>query len=297
MQTLYAQQTRQSHLYALMGLLMMVILGTAISSLFMQAIAQSTDTDYQLVVQQLTEDNQLQYRNIVRSASIVSQVCTFLLPALFITFWFYSGRVLTELHLQLFPKLSLSLLAIFFLLTIFPIAQWLLEVNKSLPLPDWAVSLERDLGSLSRALLVMESPWELVFNLITIALIPAISEELLFRGVLQTRLSRWTRKPHIAIWLAAVIFSAVHGQFEGFLARLALGAALGYLLYWTNNLWIPIIAHFFNNGLQVVIRYFHEAPAEVDPNQELPILLVVVSVILAAVLGFLLVNFNQKKLV
>jgi membrane protease YdiL (CAAX protease family) len=230
-------------------------------------------------------------------SSIVSQVCTFLLPALFITWWFYPNRMIDELHLRRLPKWSLTLLAIFFLFTIFPLAQWLLEFNKSLPLPEWAVSLEQDLGNLSKALLVMESPWELIFNLLTIAVIPAVGEELLFRGVLQDRLSRWTKKPHVAVWLAAIIFSAVHGQFEGFLARLALGAALGYLLYWTNNLWIPIIAHFFNNGLQVVIRYFQKAPAEVDSNGELPILLLVVSIILAAVLAFLLANFNRKQLV
>jgi hypothetical protein len=58
-----------------------------------------------------------------------------------------------------------------------------------------------------------------------------------------------------AIWIAAFIFSAIHLQFEGFLPRMVLGAVLGYLYYWTGNLWVPIIAHAFNNGVQVILIY------------------------------------------
>lgn len=297
MQTPFEPKTRLSHAYALVGLLLLVVLGTALSSLLMQGVAQSVGSDYSVVVNNLTTNNQLRFRNIVRLASIISQCCTFLLPSLFIVWWFHPRRVAVTLKLKRFPRFSLIVLGVFFLFAIFPIAQWLLIFNKSLPLPDWASSLEKDLGNLATALLVMESPWELIFNLITIAFIPALGEELLFRGVLQQKLTALTQKPHLSICLAAIIFSAVHGQFEGFLPRLALGAALGYLLYWTNNLWIPIIAHFFNNALQVVFRYFADVPVQADPNANFPLLLLVVSIILAAVLAYLLINFNRKQLV
>lgn len=297
MQTPFEPTIRAAHAYSLIGLLLLVAFGTALSSLLMQGIAQSAGSDYRVVVSNLTTNNQLRFRNIVRLASIVSQCCTFLFPSLFIIWWFHPRRVMMTLKLERFPKFSLIILGVCFLFAIFPIAQWLLIFNKNLPLPDWASSLEQDLGNLATALLVMESPWELIFNLITIALIPAIGEELLFRGVLQQKLSALTRKPHVSVWLAAIIFSAVHGQFEGFLPRLALGAALGYLLYWTGNLWIPIIAHFFNNALQVVFRYFAEVPTQTEPNPSFPLLLLALSIILAAVLAYLLTNFNRKQLV
>jgi len=93
-------------------------------------------------------------------------------------------------------------------------------------------------------------------GLLVIAAIPAVSEELFFRGIVQTKLVAYFKNPHWAIWLGAVFFSAFHFQFEGFFPRIVLGAVLGYLYYWSINLWIPIILHFFNNAMLVSAPFF-----------------------------------------
>jgi len=263
----------------------------------MQAIAHFAGTDYQDAIAQLQTNNSLGIRNYVRLASTISQLTTFAIPALLLVIFIHQSNWNKSLKLHQKPHYQLVVISVFFLFATFPLAQWLLAVNKSLPLPEWMVSLEKDLGALSSALLVMESPWELIFNIFAIAVIPAIGEELLFRGVLQQKLRVWTKQPHLAIWLAAIIFSAFHGQFEGFLARLVLGAALGYLLYWTNNLWIPILAHFFNNAIQVSIQYFTNIQPKTDGIPEIPLLLLLLSIILAVVLAYLIIHFNQKTLV
>jgi hypothetical protein len=89
-----------------------------------------------------------------------------------------------------------------------------------------------------------------------IAIIPAIGEELLFRGVLQRIFTEWFKSAHWGIWISAFLFSAIHMQFFGFLPRMFLGLFFGYLLEATGSLWIPILAHFINNLTGVLLSFF-----------------------------------------
>lgn len=148
-------------------------------------------------------------------------------------------------------------------LVVFPVAlpfvNYVADWNASVELPsfigDWMVSKEQHVGELTDLFLDMPTVWLLLLNLIMIALLPAVGEELIFRGVLQRKLEMVTRNPHAAIWLAAMLFSAFHFQFLGFVPRLLMGAAMGYLYFWSGNLWYPMIAHFTNNALAVVIAF------------------------------------------
>jgi hypothetical protein len=90
-----------------------------------------------------------------------------------------------------------------------------------------------------------------------IAILPALGEELLFRGLIQHLISRWFRNSHVAIFGTAFLFSFIHFQFFGFVPRFLLGLYFGYLLFWSGSLWLPIVAHLINNGLAVF--YYHYA--------------------------------------
>ena len=108
----------------------------------------------------------------------------------------------------------------------------------------------------------------LLFNLFMIAFIPALAEEMLFRGVLQRILGEWFRNYHIAIWVVAILFSLAHYQLSGFIPRIFLGALFGYLYLWTSSIWIPVIAHFTNNGMAVIYYYFfYRGSLAQDPDQ------------------------------
>ena len=102
-----------------------------------------------------------------------------------------------------------------------------------------------------------------------IAILPAFGEEFLFRGVIQQLSVRIFDHRIMAVWFTAFIFSAIHFQFEGFIPRFILGLYLGYLFLWTNNLWVPIIAHFFNNGIMVLLSYFN--PEMINDIDETPV--------------------------
>ena len=88
------------------------------------------------------------------------------------------------------------------------------------------------------------------------AILPAVGEELLFRGLLQQKLFSCFKNIHISIWITAFLFSALHLQFFGFFPRFLLGALLGYMFYWSGSLWLPIIAHFTNNALALLMSFF-----------------------------------------
>lgn len=107
------------------------------------------------------------------------------------------------------------------------------------------------------------------FNILVIALLPAIAEELLFRGAVQRSFNRMFNNPHVAIWLAAFIFSAIHVQFFGFFPRMLLGAAFGYIYLWTGSIWYAMFAHFLNNAAAVCQAWYdqvHHIPLEQADN-------------------------------
>ncbi len=140
-----------------------------------------------------------------------------------------------------------------------------IEWNSSFTFPEflkdfgeWARQREDLAEKLTKFFVTFESNGDFLFGLIIIALLPAIGEELVFRGMLQPELFRATGNHHAAIWISAIIFSAFHMQFFGFVPRLLLGALFGYLYVWSGNLLIPMFAHFINNGFSVFMMYLYQ---------------------------------------
>jgi membrane protease YdiL (CAAX protease family) len=121
---------------------------------------------------------------------------------------------------------------------------------------------------------------EFLAAIVILAIVPAIGEELLFRGILQNKIEMLSKNKHIAIWITAFIFSFIHFQFYGFVPRLLLGALFGYLYIWSGNLTIPILAHFINNGFTLLLLY-----AGVNFEMSVPMEITILSFIL--VISFL----------
>lgn len=118
----------------------------------------------------------------------------------------------------------------------------------------WMKELEETAQALTDKMTNVDTIGGLLLNLLVIALIPAVGEEMTFRGVIQQSLTR-RMNPHIAIILSAAIFSFFHFQFFGFFPRLFLGILLGYMFYITGSLWTSILMHFVNNGAAVTLYY------------------------------------------
>ncbi len=183
-----------------------------------------------------------------------------------------------------------SLLGLSFIISISPLVEW----NMNMKFPEfmqdfetWARQEEDRLTKLTEAMTNFASVGDLLIGLVVIALLPAVGEELVFRGMIQNEFFRGTRNIHFAIWISATIFSAIHLQFYGFIPRVLLGALFGYLYYWSGNLLIPMFAHFFNNAFGVVMIYLHHQKItdfDVEDNTAAPIQYVILNVILTVAL-------------
>lgn len=155
---------------------------------------------------------------------------------------------------------SLIFAAVVMLLSL-PFVNWLTEINLSVEIPF--ENLERQLRSvhdrteeLMMTLVSADNFMALLVNLFMIAVIPAVGEELLFRGLIQQHFQAWFKNGHVAVIATAVVFSLAHFQVYSFLPRFFLGLLLGYMFFYGKSLWYPILGHFVNNGLGVIFYYF-----------------------------------------
>jgi len=186
----------------------------------------------------------------------------FIIPP-FIIAWCLSSNVSKYLKIDRSAKTSTFIQASFLILFSLPLINMMSELNSQIHFPEflkgieeWMRNSEEHATLITQKFLKMDGLGDLLTNLLLIAVIPALGEELLFRGVLQKQLSKWTGSVHWGIFISAVCFSALHMQFFGFFPRLFMGVLFGYLLVWTGSLWIPIVAHLINNGLAVTASYF-----------------------------------------
>ena len=150
----------------------------------------------------------------------------------------------------------------------------------------WARASEDRAAELTKYLTRFNSGARFAVGVVVIALVPAVAEELVFRGVIQKNLVRWF-SPHVGVWLGAAIFSAIHFQFFGFVPRFVLGLVLGYLYLWSGNILVSMAAHFTQNALQLLILYLTQQGQfgwgfDPDSTDALPLSLVLPSVLLTA---------------
>jgi len=205
-----------------------------------------------------------------------------------------------EQHIYVAPLL----LVVLFAISVLPTNEWLGVWNHQLSLPDWLSGLEdwirqseANAAELIQQFLAMGSIDDLVFNLFLIALAPAVCEELLFRGALQ-RIMHERFNMHVAILISAAIFSAFHMQFLGFVPRFVLGVALGYLYAWSGKLIYPILAHFTNNAVLVILVYVMGADIlqeDASLTTFSPFLVVPFSLVISGVTLYAFYRLTEKR--
>ena len=199
-------------------------------------------------------------------------------------------------------KLFGLVILIIFLST--PIFELSAVLNQNMVLPDflkdievWMRLKETEAAFLTQKLLVMNNYGDLAFNLLMIAVIPAIGEELFFRGGVQNILASWFKNNHWAIWVTGIIFSAIHVQFFGFFPRMLLGVLFGYLLVYGKSIWLPILGHFLNNATAVVMAYIMQkqgkSMSEIEKSTSFDTYAYIISAIITLVL--LVIYFKQAK--
>jgi uncharacterized protein len=242
-----------------------------------------------------------------RNAVLLFQALTHLLGFTLapLAFIYFSGYPLKGyLSYKAYLPLGLLLLSGLLFILIMPANSVLIEWNARMELPEflkgfeqWAREREESIKELTQYLTQFTTFQDLLVGLLVFALIPAVGEEIVFRGILQRYLIVWTRNAHIGIWLAAVIFAAIHVQFFGFLPRMVLGALFGYLYVWSGRIMVPILGHFVNNGVTVLALYLRQTRImdyDIESVEAMPFQSVLFSVISSiAVLYVLWAGFRK----
>ena len=198
---------------------------------------------------------------VLKYFQVVQSIGLFIVPP-FVLAWLFHGKIAEYLYLKRnATSTSIFLVAVLVVFAL-PLINFVGEWNTRMEFPEfmegmerWMKNAEDNATELTEAFLKVESTGGLLLNLVMIAVLPAIGEELLFRGVIQRIFTNWTRSHHWGIWISAILFSALHIQFYGFVPRMLLGVLFGYLLVWSGSMWLPVAAHFFNNAFAVVAMY------------------------------------------
>ncbi|MDT3404396.1 CPBP family intramembrane glutamic endopeptidase [Mucilaginibacter terrae] len=226
------------------------------------------------------------------------QVVGTTLPILFIPIVF--GKLIMhepEAYLRINTKFS-ALLILIVLATMaasMPFMESLITFNRKMVFPDSLKKLEKfvkeseaSAQKVTAVLLKMNSWWDMIKALLLVGLATAIAEELMFRGCLQTILIRWQKNAHVGIWLTAILFSAFHMEFYGFLPRMALGVLFGYFTVWSGSIWPAVWAHFLNNGTAVVFAYIYGLNGDVKLDAKFDYILPLLSILftVALLLGY-----------
>ena len=223
-----------------------------------------------LVIALVTQGNPLSDINTLKWIQLLQTISLFLLPSLILA---YLCAKAPWNWLQLDKKVNWKVLlwAIGIMLVALPAINLMSHWNQQMVLPTWLSGVEEWMKAkeaeaewLTKQFMSVTTISGLLVNLLLMAVLPALSEEITFRGVLQRLLSPKnsslnsqlsTLNSHLSIWLTSIIFSAIHMQFYGFVPRMLMGALFGYMLVWTGSLWVPMLMHFVNNAMAVLLYF------------------------------------------
>lgn len=195
----------------------------------------------------------------IRITQALTTIGAFLVPALLFAYcqnrqWFDYNAATRR------PNQTMVNMVLILSVTLLPVVGVLSAFNQSIMPQEGSVAeFMRDMEEAANHILELvtsqRSSWDLISNILVFAVLAGICEEFFFQGSLQPLLMNWTKNPHVGILLTALIFSALHFQFYGFIPRFLLGVYLGYLFYWSRSLWLPILAHVLHNALSIMVDY------------------------------------------
>lgn len=241
--------TNRPAIVQLLTLLLFLMAGAVVSSVISTGLLLATHG----LQADITQDTDL-----MRIVQFISAICTFLLPSLAMA-WTCSDDPGEYLSIKRIHDGRIWILTLICMFLLAPATNLLGLFNKQMewpafmaPIEEWMYTQENLAEKLTNILLSGTGFWVILANLIVMAVMAGLTEEFLFRGALQRVIGKWTSNPHLIIWSAAILFSAFHLQFYGFIPRMVLGAYFGYLLYWGKSIWVPVFAHFVNNAFAVI---------------------------------------------
>jgi len=264
---------------------------------------------YHLSIQQLLLNNiETPTTNIVDAIRMFQGIVSFgsFVFSSLVLALIFKQKPIEYLGLQTFPKPIFLFIIPLLLFASMPFLSWLLEINGKLQLPDFLSAFESNIKALElqneklyELLLRMDNYGDLFINLLVMALIPAVGEELFCRGVLLNIFFDYSGKFFKSIVIVALIFTLLHMQIYKFVPMMALAILLGVFINWTQGIWASILYHFLNNTMAVLGSFYFDRGyinLFTDQNAQLPIIYIVASFFVSIAI-IILTNKYSKKII
>lgn len=239
----------------------------------------------------------------LRIMAVIQDVLIFILPSI-VTAVIITRLPASFLCVNKGTSIRSIIMVILIMLVSMPVMNYIIAWNESIVLPEslsgieqWMRNAEQNARESINVLLGGTTIMDLVISILIVGILTGFSEEILFRGMIQRLIQTASHRmnAHVAIWVTAFIFSAIHLQFFGFIPRLLLGAFFGYLMWWSGSLWLPIIAHAFNNSMVALFTWMYQngttgmdlnkiGTEEIDANYIVVIISLIVTIMMLILL-------------
>ena len=207
--------------------------------------------------------------NSLKILTLCSQIGTFLVPSLFI-FWRFKN---IPLHVNEMDKKGIFYLIIPFLILL-GFSQLLVQFSLYIGydfFPDTIVTyLEKEqlFNTKIQDYFVTKSIINLLVNVGLMAILPAVAEELFFRGILQPLFIKLTKRKWWGILITSVIFSLLHFQIDHLLAILFASVILGLVYENKMNIYLNMLLHFAFNTFSLLSLFLIKNDVIKEDNLE-----------------------------
>jgi membrane protease YdiL (CAAX protease family) len=294
--TLYGK----SPLYQLfVSLIIILVAGVMLLYLMLWAGTLIFHVDWAVLFKTISTGSDEKNVDFIRFIVISQDISLFIIPGIIIlTLMKQTHKVISDVALPGLNEIVLVIILGFF---IFPITSFTGQLNSEMHFPDWLSGIEQwmmkkedQANSVIDLLIASNNFGGLMLNLFLIAVLPAIGEELIFRGVFQKIFYKLFKSGHLAIWFAAFVFSSLHFQFFGFVPRFILGLVFGYLFFWSGTLWLPVISHFVNNAYPVILTYV-QSPEKLNASIDVPLWKQATGLPLPIIISLLILFYFRNK--
>lgn len=199
--------------------------------------------------------------NLMRLLTIGSQILFILFPAILFSKLVFED-VTSVIRFRMPNPKEVGLFSIGLLLLV-PLLQNYLniqnyvlqELSKNSPfflgIKNFLDNLDKLVEESYLQLLTANNLFEYILVIFTVSITPAICEEVFFRGFVQKSFE-FKQKPFTAILLTSIFFGLYHFNPYGLLPLIVLGIYLGFAVYKSNSIVVPVILHFLNNFIAIL---------------------------------------------
>lgn len=280
----------------LLGLLVVWFGMALVSTTLLQSLVQAWGWEsFSALMAQLKKDTvEPAVVDQMRWLQLVAHLCNYTIVALIFAGWFYGKRAPQELRLHRVPPMRTFAICLGLTVILFPIISWFYYWNMQLLPKAW---IAQDRLALQRLFMAMDQASDFYLNLTLLGGAAAIGEELIFRGVIQPILTKWSKSIHVGSWATGALFSLIHFQWEGFVPRLLMGVFFCYVFWYTQSLWVPLVLHSFFNSIQLIIPYFYSDLSEVSMEpQEISLLVFIPALVCFSALWVFFIKNQSNNL-